>query len=55
MLAQKGQLISCDFYGPLPTSIGEVQYITVFIDNFMTYIKLYERKKATSKAVIKKL
>lgn len=41
----KGDLISADFYGPLPTSTSGVRYILVFVDNFTKYVKLYMIKR----------
>lgn len=53
--AGKGCLISADFYGPLPTSIGGVRHLLVFIDNFTKYVKLYTMKRATTTIAINKL
>lgn len=50
---QKGQMLSCDFYGPLPILTGGVQHILVFVDNFTKYVKLYKLKR-TTKVAIKK-
>lgn len=52
---QKGQILSCDFYGLLPTLIGGVQYKLVFVGNSTKYVKLYKLKRATTKVVINKL
>ena len=36
----KSELISIDYYGPLPVSTGKVRYILTMIDNFTKYVKL---------------
>lgn len=46
-------LVSVDFYGPLPQGIGGVKYILVIIDNFSKYTKLFNLKRATTKAAIR--
>lgn len=50
-----GDLLSIDFYGPLPTSRGGVKYILVTIDAFSKYVVLYPIKKANAVIVIKKI
>ena len=49
------ELITVDFYGPLPRSRFGVEYIFVIIDAFSKYVKLYPLKKATTRACLKKL
>lgn len=51
----KGDIISLDFYGPLPTSNSGVKYILVMVDNFTKYVKLYKLKRATTTITINKL
>ena len=46
-------LVTVDFYGPLPRSIGGVQYIFVLLDAFSKLVKVYAVKKATTNAVLK--
>lgn len=49
------EMISIDFYGPLPQSRGGVQYLLVVIDIFSKYVALYPIKKATIKITINKI
>lgn len=49
------QLVSVDFYGPLPKSTGGVEYIFELIDVFSKFVVLYPIKKANTFTVIKKL
>ena len=48
-------LVAVDFYGPLPRSVGGVQYIFVLLDVFSKYVKLYPLKRATTKAIVNRL
>ena len=50
-----GDLVTVDFYGPLPRSIGGVEYIFVVLDTFSKYVKLYSIKKATTVTSLRKL
>lgn len=50
-----GDLVCVDFYGPLPRSIGGLQYIFIIMDVFTKYVKLYPIKKETTAIVLKKL
>ncbi|XP_043471737.1 uncharacterized protein LOC122504619 [Leptopilina heterotoma] len=52
---EPGDLVSVDFFGPLPRSIGGLQYIFVVLDVFSKYVKLYPIKKETTEIVLKKL
>jgi len=52
---QPNEIISVDFYGPLPQSIGGVQYLIVILDVFSKHIALYAIKKANTRTVLKKL
>ena len=36
--SRKGELISMDYYGPLPVSSGGVRYLLVMVDNFTKYV-----------------
>ena len=51
----KGELISIDYYGPLPTSTSGVKYILIMVDNFTKFVKLYKLKKATTTVTINKI
>lgn len=48
-------LITVDFYGPLPRSTGGVQYIFVVLDAFTKLVTLYPIKKATTIVVLNKI
>lgn len=51
---EKGELVLCDYYGPLPKSKGGFQYVFVLIDGFTKYVKLYPLRRATTKMSLKK-
>jgi transposase InsO family protein len=44
----KGELVSMDYFGPLPTSTAGVKYLLVMVDNFTKFVKLYSLKRATT-------
>jgi hypothetical protein len=50
----KGELVSADYYGPLPTATGGVKYILVMVDNFTKFVKLYKVRRATTAITLKK-
>ena len=50
-----GDLVTVDFYGPLPCSVGGVEHIFVLFDAFSKYVKSYPIKKATTQIALKKL
>lgn len=52
---EPGELVTVDFYGPLPKSVGGVQHIFVMIDAFSKYVSLYPMKKATTRVSLKKI
>lgn len=52
---EKGELVSVDFYGPLPTSSGGVKHILVVVDNFTKFAKLYAVRRATTTAAIRRI
>lgn len=52
---EPNDLISVDFYGPLPISRGGVQYIFVILDVFSKLVTLYALKRATTRACINRL
>ena len=49
------EILSIDFYGPLPASKGGFKYILSTIDAFSKYVVLYPLRRANTKAVINKL
>ena len=55
ILNGKNQLLSVDFYGPLPTSTGGTKFIFLAIDAFTKHVKLYPIKKANTKIILKQL
>lgn len=50
-----GDLATVDYYGPLPKSVGGVQYIFVVMDAFSKYVNVYPVKKATTRISLKKI
>lgn len=48
-------LVTVDYYGPLPRARGGVQYIFVMLDAFTKYVTLYTLKNATTRMTIKKI
>lgn len=48
-------LVSVDFYGPLPKLTGGMEYIFVILDVFSKYIKLYPIKKEKTEVILGKL
>ena len=52
---EKNQVIAVDFYGPLPTSVGGVQFIFVIQDLFSKLVTLFPIKRATTQICLKKL
>lgn len=53
--SKPGDLISVDFFGPLPRSVGGLQYIFVVLDVFSKYVKLYPIKRETTDIILGKL
>jgi hypothetical protein len=49
------ELVSVDFYGPVPQGRGGVRYLFVCLDVFSKYIKLYPLKSAMARASLKRL
>ena len=50
---RKGELLSIDIFGPLPTGRAGLERILVVMDVFTKYVKLYPIKKADSKTCIR--
>ena len=48
-------LITVDYFGPLPRGRGGVKYIFVVLDAFSKLVRLYPVKKATTVVSIKKI
>lgn len=53
--SEPSELVTVDFYGPLPHSIGGVEYIFVLLDVHLKYVKLYPIKKANTRIILKKV
>jgi hypothetical protein len=51
----KNDQISVDVIGPLPTSVGNVKYILIVIDNFTKFVKLYPMRRANAETILRKL
>lgn len=49
------ELVSVDFFGPLPRSTGGVQYLFVLQDVFSKLVTLYPIKRATTKVCLSKI
>lgn len=52
---EPGDLVCVDFYGPLPRSLGGLEYIFVLLDVFSKYVKLFPIKKENSRTILRKL
>lgn len=50
-----GDLVTVDYFGPLPVGRGGVSYIFVLIDSFSKFVKLFPLKKATARASVSRL
>lgn len=48
-------LVTVDFYGPLPRARGGAQYIFVMLDAFSKHVSLYPMKNATVRMTLKKI
>lgn len=53
--SKPGDLVCVDFYGPLPRSIGGMEYIFVILDSFSKYVKLYPIKKENTDTTLRKI
>lgn len=49
------ELISIDFFGPLPTSTAGAKYILTTIDVFSKYVHMYPIKNATANICVRKI
>lgn len=52
---QPGELVTVDFFGSLPQSVGGVAYIFVVMDAYSKYVKLYAIKRETTRIALNKL
>jgi hypothetical protein len=50
-----GDLVTVDYYGPLPASRSRVTYIFVVIDAFSKFVRLYPLRRAQAKISAKKI
>lgn len=50
-----GQLVSVDYYGPLPTAQGGFKYICVMLDVFSKYIRLFPMRRINTAGTLKHL
>lgn len=53
--SKPSELVTLDYYGPLPTSTGGVQHLLVVMDAFSKHVSLYPVKKATTRISLVKL
>ena len=51
----RGDLVSADYYGPLPTGTGGVKYLLVIVDNFTKYVKLFTLRRATTTTTLRRI
>ncbi|XP_076547390.1 KRAB-A domain-containing protein 2-like [Osmia lignaria lignaria] len=48
-------LVSVDYYGPLPTARGGFKYLVVFLDVFSKFVRLYPLRRATTVVTLTRL
>lgn len=53
--SKPGELLSIDFYGPLPATRGGFKYILSTIDTFRKLVKLYPMRRATTRNALTKI
>ena len=51
----RGDLVSADYYGPLPTGAGGVKYLLVMVDNFTKFVKLFTLRTATTTTTLRRV
>ena len=51
----RGDLVSADYYGPLPTGAGGVKYLLVMVDNFTKFVKLFTLRRATTTTTLRRI
>lgn len=49
----RGELVLCDYLGPLPKAKGGYQYVFVIVDGFTKYVRFYPLKRATTKMTLR--
>ena len=52
---RKGDLVSADYFGPLPVSSAGVRYLFVIVDNFTKYVRLFTLRRATTAATLRRI
>lgn len=52
---EPGDLVCVDFYGPLPRSVGGLEYVFVAMDMFSKYVKLYPIKQKICDTILRKM
>lgn len=55
IVTKPNEILSIDFYGPLPTSNGGVKYLLTTIDCFSKFVVMYPIKRANTDTVIRKI
>jgi hypothetical protein len=50
-----GDLVTVDYYGPLPPSRSRVSYILVVIDAFSKFVKLYPLRRAQARISVRRV
>lgn len=50
-----GELVACDYYGPLPRARGGFMYIFEVVNIFSKYLRLYPVRRATTAVSVKKI
>ena len=53
--AGPNDLVTVDYYGPLPMAPGGNQYIFVMLDALSKYVSLYTMKSATARMTLQKI
>ena len=51
----RSDLVTVDFYGPLPRARGGAEYVLVVLDAFSKLVRLYAMKRATAQMSVKKI
>ena len=51
----RGDLVSADYFGPLPISSAGVRYLFVVVDNFTQYVRLFTLRRATTSNTLRRM
>ena len=51
----RGDIVSADYYGPLPTGAGGVKYLLVMVDDFTKFVKLFTLRRATTTTTLRRI